>query len=37
MIDFGGWASEAYRVATTEVPDPDEAEPASDERTRERR
>ena len=24
MIDFGGWASGAYRVPTAEVPDPDD-------------
>ncbi len=24
LIDFGGWASEAYRVPTVETPDPDD-------------
>ena len=30
MIDFGGWASEAYRVPTAEAPDPDDRATASD-------
>jgi endogenous inhibitor of DNA gyrase (YacG/DUF329 family) len=32
MIDFGGWASGAYRVPTAEAPDPDER-PAPDDGT----
>jgi endogenous inhibitor of DNA gyrase (YacG/DUF329 family) len=33
IIDFGGWASEAYRVATAEAPDPDDPAPPSPEET----
>jgi endogenous inhibitor of DNA gyrase (YacG/DUF329 family) len=29
LIDFGGWASESYRVTTAEAPDPDERTPVS--------
>jgi len=38
LIDFGGWASEAYRVPTAEAPDPDgePPDPLGDD-TRERR
>ena len=32
MIDFGGWASESYRVTTSDAPDPDDhALPYADE------
>lgn len=30
MIDFGGWASESYRVPTAESPDPGNAPPHED-------
>ena len=35
MIDLGGWASESYRVPTTEAPDPEDRAISLDE-TKER-
>ena len=31
MIDFGGWASEAYRIPAAEAPDGDDSPPRADE------
>jgi endogenous inhibitor of DNA gyrase (YacG/DUF329 family) len=30
MIDVGAWASESYRVPTTDAPEPDDSDPGGD-------
>lgn len=37
LIDFGGWASEAYRVPTAEAPNPDDHATPPDESPPDRR